>query len=183
MTNEDYELFGLRPGASEREIKKAYRALAKKNHPDRFTDPEQKKAQEKKMARINDAYQAILAGKPVAREKRPEPEKETDTTLYKNGVEIYNRLNISIAVKIGTKEHEIPTVKDKIVQAEDAGKRFKRLLEKYPDSDWAYDSEEKLKNIPKYIRSLEENLEFLQTHKIGATKKGTPTWKKKKPDA
>ena len=59
-----YELLGVRPGVSVRELKSAYRDLAKVWHPDRFAhDPRlQQKAQEK-LKEINDAYEQLISGK------------------------------------------------------------------------------------------------------------------------
>jgi hypothetical protein len=59
-----YDLLGVAPGASAREVKTAYRDLTKVWHPDRFThDPSlQQKAQEK-LKEINEAYAQVLAGK------------------------------------------------------------------------------------------------------------------------
>lgn len=55
--NDPYETLGLRQGASEEEVKKAYKALAKKYHPDvTGNDP----AAAKKMQEINSAYDAII---------------------------------------------------------------------------------------------------------------------------
>lgn len=52
-----YEVLGLRDGASEEEVKKAYKSLAKKYHPDvTGNDPEAAK----KMQEINSAYDAII---------------------------------------------------------------------------------------------------------------------------
>lgn len=45
----DYQTLGVKPGASDEEIKKAYRKAAIQNHPDKGGDPE-------KFKKINDAY-------------------------------------------------------------------------------------------------------------------------------
>ena len=59
-----YELLGVKPGISSRELKAAHRDLAKVWHPDRFVhDPRlQEKAQEK-LKEINEAYELISSGK------------------------------------------------------------------------------------------------------------------------
>lgn len=177
----DYEILGIKPGANERELKKAYRQLAKLNHPDRFADPAKKREQERKMARINAAYEAILngQGKEGPEKTSREPATDNDTTLYKKGVEIYGRLNIPVALKYGSKEYNIAMVKEKMNLANWAKDFFEKLLRDFPESDWAYDSGERHAEIEKYLPLLETSLEFLENHVIGSTKKGTPTWKKK----
>lgn len=71
------ELLGVAPGASAKELKEAYRDLAKVWHPDRFShDPRlQQKAQEK-LKEINEAYDLLTSGR-AARPARPAtaPEK------------------------------------------------------------------------------------------------------------
>jgi curved DNA-binding protein CbpA len=59
-----YELLGVKPGVSNRELKAAHRDLAKVWHPDRFLhDPRlQEKAQEK-LKEINEAYELLISGK------------------------------------------------------------------------------------------------------------------------
>lgn len=59
-----YELLGVKPGVSNRELKAAHRDLAKVWHPDRFVhDPRlQEKAQEK-LKEINEAYELLISGK------------------------------------------------------------------------------------------------------------------------
>ena len=54
-----YEVLGINKGASDDEIKKAYRKLAKKYHPD--LNPDDKKA-EANFKEVNEAY-AILSDK------------------------------------------------------------------------------------------------------------------------
>ena len=55
--NDPYEILGLTPGASDEEVKKAYKSLAKKYHPD-VTGNDPKAAEQ--MQKINAAYDAIM---------------------------------------------------------------------------------------------------------------------------
>lgn len=59
-----YDVLGVKPGVSNRELKAAHRDLAKVWHPDRFQhDPRlQEKAQEK-LKEINEAYDVLISGK------------------------------------------------------------------------------------------------------------------------
>ena len=59
-----YELLGVKPGVSNRDLKAAHRDLAKVWHPDRFVhDPRlQEKAQEK-LKEINEAYELLSSGR------------------------------------------------------------------------------------------------------------------------
>lgn len=63
-TDKAYELLGVKPGVSNRELKAVHRDLAKVWHPDRFLhDPRlQEKAQEK-LKEINEAYELLISGK------------------------------------------------------------------------------------------------------------------------
>lgn len=56
MREDPYQILGVSPNASDEEIKRAYRALAKKYHPD--LNPGDEEAA-KKMQKINAAYEAI----------------------------------------------------------------------------------------------------------------------------
>src|SRR4030042_6622518 len=93
------KLFGLNPDSTLSDVKKAYKKLAKNNHPDHFINDEQKKKQDKIMARINEAYKIIINNFakikneviPVnLKDKIKKNEIINDYTLYKNGVEYYN---------------------------------------------------------------------------------------------
>lgn len=74
-----YELLGVKPGVSLRELKAAHRDLAKVWHPDRFLhDPRlQEKAQEK-LKEINEAYELISSGKVP----RPTPPPRTAQSVH-----------------------------------------------------------------------------------------------------
>ena len=65
-----YRELGLSPGASQEEVTKAYKKLAKKYHPD--LHPNDPAAQEK-MSRINEAYDRIRSGKADAHESYEDP--------------------------------------------------------------------------------------------------------------
>ena len=51
-----YEVLGIKEGASQDEIKRAYRELAKKYHPDQYGNNPLRNLAEEKMREINEAY-------------------------------------------------------------------------------------------------------------------------------
>ena len=55
-----YEVLGLKEGASIEEIKKAYRELVKKYHPDRYMDNPLSDLAEEKLREINEAYDILI---------------------------------------------------------------------------------------------------------------------------
>ena len=59
MVQDPYKVLGLSPDASDEEVKKAYRELAKKYHPDLHPDDEEAA---RKMNEINTAYDQIKDG-------------------------------------------------------------------------------------------------------------------------
>jgi len=67
-----YQVLGVVPGASESEIRHAYYSLAKRLHPDKFSDEETKTRVEKLFAAITEAYATL---------SKPESRKDFDQTL------------------------------------------------------------------------------------------------------
>ena len=60
-TDSAYKILGIDPSASDEEVKRAYREMAKKNHPDLVSSlgDEVREAAEKKFQEINAAYETI----------------------------------------------------------------------------------------------------------------------------
>lgn len=54
-----YEILGVSPDVSDEELKRAYRNLAKKYHPDRYADSPLAESASEKMKQINEAYDII----------------------------------------------------------------------------------------------------------------------------
>ncbi len=54
-----YKVLGVSPSATDEEVKKAYRKLAKKYHPDNFSNSPLRAQAEEKMKQINEAYDTV----------------------------------------------------------------------------------------------------------------------------
>jgi len=67
-SNRAYEILGIERNTTEEEIKKAYRQMALKYHPDRVTHlgEDVRKAAEEKFKKIQEAYEAIKKEKGFA---------------------------------------------------------------------------------------------------------------------
>lgn len=60
MKKNPYKVLGVKEGASYDEIKKAYRELAKRYHPDRYRDNPLADLADEKMREINEAYDFVM---------------------------------------------------------------------------------------------------------------------------
>ena len=82
-----YELLGVKPGVSPRELKAAHRDLAKVWHPDRFGhDPRLQQKALEKLKEINEAYELLISGKTPKPSPAPRPQRvpRTRTTAPKS---------------------------------------------------------------------------------------------------
>ena len=59
MSRDPYEVLGVSRTASEEEIKKAYRELARKYHPDNYVNNPLADLASERMKEVNEAYDAI----------------------------------------------------------------------------------------------------------------------------
>jgi len=55
-----YEVLGIKEGASEEEIKRAYREMVKKYHPDQYQNNPLSKLAEEKLREVNEAYDYLM---------------------------------------------------------------------------------------------------------------------------
>jgi len=163
MINKYFKILNLEADSTLDDAGKAYRKLAKQNHPDRFTDENQKKKQEKIMAGINEAYMNFVSGyKNNVNNFKSEKSKndfkiEKDYILYKKGIEFYNIYFHSFFQLFS--KRVVKTLQEKESILLEAKLCFARLLQEFPDSDWVYDSEEKLRKINKTIEALNKQKE------------------------
>ncbi|MBR1751119.1 MAG: J domain-containing protein [Ruminococcus sp.] len=63
MNKDPYSVLGISPGASDDEVKKAYKELVKKYHPDQYQGNPLSDVAEEKMAEINTAYDEIMTSR------------------------------------------------------------------------------------------------------------------------
>ena len=59
MRRDYYEILGVDRNASEEDLKKAYRRLARQHHPDTHTGHQEKKTAEERFKEINEAYATL----------------------------------------------------------------------------------------------------------------------------
>lgn len=83
--NDPFQTLGLKPGASEKEIHRAYRKLAARFHPDKNPGDEEAA---KRFKEVSDAY-AVLTGKGTP---KPEPFAKENGTLAMVFIRVFNRI-------------------------------------------------------------------------------------------
>jgi DnaJ-class molecular chaperone len=127
-----YETLGVPKDASDDDIKKAYRKLASKFHPDKVTDEDEKKVVEAKFKEVKDAFETIETAEKRARYDNPQPEGDgfqqysdindilramrAQSGMHVHQVyELVTQLPIVNAFKGHTMEFRVGNVADKVV--------------------------------------------------------------------
>lgn len=102
-----YEVLGIKEGSSKEEIKKAYRELAKKYHPDQFNQNPLKDLAEDKMRELNAAYDQLMK----------EPESSYSSSNYSNSTS-YNKSdsNIYSAIRMDIQNNNLNEADEKLRQ-------------------------------------------------------------------
>ena len=167
-----YDILGLEPGATDEDVKKAYHALVRKNHPDLFAD-DNKRLQELKMVQINEAYTRIVQGRAgrLCREQaceygvRVKPHglydvgfhRDIEYAYYKQGFNHYSKAlhgigRIEKKVELRNDWYYVRRFSGSLSCLRRADEYFSRLIEEFPASIWAYDAWVKVRRIEYFSR-------------------------------
>ncbi|MDP4144442.1 MAG: DnaJ domain-containing protein [Bacillota bacterium] len=90
-----YEVLGVREGASKEEIKKAYRELAKKYHPDQYGNNPLRDLAEERMRDINEAYDYLMKSDASANYNSYGSQYDNSSNNSNNS-SIYNSIRIDL---------------------------------------------------------------------------------------
>lgn len=107
-----YEVLGIKPGATEEEIKSAYRKLVKQYHPDQYGDNPLKDLAEEKLAEINKAYEMLKnkSGNYSAESNY----YSNNSQSYENNTSSYSEIRRLIQIKSNTEaENRLNAIKSR----------------------------------------------------------------------
>ena len=177
-----YDILGLDLYATDEDVKKAYHALVRKNHPDLFAD-DNKRLQELKMVQINEAYTRIVqgvAGSPCREQAwdsgvRVKPPRLSDVgfhrdieyAYYKQGFNHYSKAlhgigSIEKQVELRNDWYYVRRFSGSLSCLRRADEYFSRLIEEFPDSIWAYDAWVKVRRIEYFSRLYQRILKNME---------------------
>ncbi|MBN2322363.1 MAG: DnaJ domain-containing protein [Spirochaetes bacterium] len=192
-----YEILGVSPSATIEEVKKAYHALVRRNHPDLFTD-ERKRLQGLKMVQINEAYARIMSDRTPLPAAGPDSGRngiyvkprsgcdvgfcnDIEYAYYKQGFENYSTALHGIALMERKSAHRnewyyIQRFSNALCYLRKADTYFSRLLEEFPESIWAYDAWIKVRRIEYFSRLYRKILKNMD-RRLREKKRSVPAGK------
>ena len=88
-----YQVLGISPEATDEEVKQAYRALARKYHPDKYINNPLADLAAEKMREINEAYDFLMKNK---NNQGGNYGYDTNRSYNTNSGSIYNHIRIMI---------------------------------------------------------------------------------------
>lgn len=91
-----YEVLGIKEGASEEEIKKAYRELVKKYHPDQHHDNPLYDLAEDKLREINEAYDYLMKNNSGSRRNSYQATQNSSSNSSRGGNDFYRQVRMHI---------------------------------------------------------------------------------------
>lgn len=91
-----YEVLGVKEGASEEEIKRAYRELVKKYHPDQYQDNPLSKLAEEKLREVNEAYDFIMKNGTVRQDSSYNGGYDPGSAGSRNGYDLFSQVRSHI---------------------------------------------------------------------------------------
>src|SRR5665647_2011539 len=113
MTN-PYEVLGVREGTSKEDIKKAYRELAKKYHPDQYGDNPLKDLAEEKMQELNEAYDSLMKNHNSSSSYSSNTEYNSSNNYGSKSSDNYSNNNIYQSVRMDLNSGNIPSAEQKL---------------------------------------------------------------------
>lgn len=171
-----YAVLGLAAGASQADVKAAYRRRAKEEHPDLFA-PAERPRQQLRMMELNEAYMQLLADAqdaaadpdsgssghvdPARRSAAPYPglrvrrgggRGDPSYDLYRQGYEYLGRARALMNPRRNLDEDELKRMKlrsalEALRLTRHAYRYFLNVITGYPTSPWADDALEQMEHI------------------------------------
>lgn len=92
-----YEVLGIKRDASQEEIKRAYKRLAKQYHPDQYGDNPLRELAEEKMREVNEAYDSLMKNTYEYQQKTDSSSSYSSSQNYNTNTQnIYQEIRMDI---------------------------------------------------------------------------------------
>ena len=112
-----YEGLGVKPGASQEEIKSAYRKLVKQYHPDQYVDNPLKDLAQEKLVEVNKAYEMLKnngGSGSYTSSSNGYNSNNNESNTYSNNTAIYSEIRSLIQMRnISVAESKLNSIRDR----------------------------------------------------------------------